>query len=94
MNWKAWLQGLLAAAVTAFSAAISGAIGLPSVFTWDRNGLINLMKLATIPTVLAFFGYLKTHPTPQLEAVVDQQGNVTIAGNPVAEVNVKGKNSL
>lgn len=92
MNWKAWLQGLIAAAVTAFSAAISGALGLPTVFTWDKAGLINLIKLATIPTVLAFFGYLKTHPTPQIVAEVDQSGNVTVKGNPVAEIEVKGKN--
>jgi len=94
MNWKVWLQGLIAAGVTAFSTAISGALALPTVFTWDKNGLFNLLKLATIPTVLAFFGYLKQNPVPQLQAQVDPQGNVTIQGNPVAEVQVKGKNSL
>ena len=92
MNWKSWLQGLLAAAVTAFSTAISGALALPTVFTWNRVGLINVLKLATIPTVLAFFGYLKQNPTPMLEAEVDPQGNVTMKGNPVAEIQVKGKN--
>jgi hypothetical protein len=93
MNWKVWLQGLLAAAITAFSTAISGALALPTVFTWNRIGLINVLKLATIPTVLAFFGYLKQNPVPQLEAEVDQSGNVTVKGNPVAEVQVKGKNA-
>lgn len=92
LNWSVWLQGLLAAAVTAFSTAITGALALPTVFTWDRIGLINVLKMATIPTVLAFFGYLKQHPTPQLQATVDPQGNVKIQGNPVAEVQVKGKN--
>ena len=92
MNWKLWLQGLFAASITAFSTAITGALALPTVFTWDRTGLINVLKLATIPTVLAFFGYLKQNPTP-LEAEVDPQGNVTVKGNPVAEVEVKGKNS-
>jgi hypothetical protein len=92
MNWKVWLQGLLAATVSAFSIAISGALALPTVFSWDRNGLINVLKLAAIPTVLAFFGYLKQNPVPQLQAQVDPQGNVTIKGNPVAEVQVKGKN--
>jgi hypothetical protein len=92
VNWRAWIQGLIAAAVTAFSTAISGALALPTVFTWDRNGLINVLKLATIPTVLAFFGYLKQNPVPQLQAEVDPQGNVTMKGNPVAEVEVKGKN--
>jgi hypothetical protein len=92
MNWESWLQGLLAAAITAFSTAISGALALPTVFTWDRNGLINVLKLATIPTVLAFFGYLKQNPTPQLKAQLDKQGNLTVKGNPVAEVEVEPKN--
>jgi hypothetical protein len=94
MNWKLWLQGLLAAAVTAFSTAVSGALGLPTVFTWDKNGLINVLKLATIPTLLAFFGFLKQNPTPILTAEVDQRGNVTVKGNPVAEVEVMGKNEV
>jgi hypothetical protein len=93
MNWKVWLQGLIAASITAFSTAISGALTLPTVFTWDRNGLINVLKLGTIPTLLAFFGYLKQNPTPVLHAEVDPQGNVTVKGNPVAEVEVKGKNA-
>jgi hypothetical protein len=90
MNWEQWLQGLVAAAVTAFSGAISGALLLPTVFTWDRNGLLNLLKLGTIPTALAFFGYLKQNPTP-MKATVDASGNVKIQGNPVAEVSVEGK---
>jgi hypothetical protein len=91
MNWKLWLQGLLAAAVTAFSTAISGALALPTVFTWDKNGLINVLKLATIPTALAFFGYLKQYPTPTIEATVDTKGNVSVQGNPVVEVSLEGK---
>lgn len=68
MNWKQWLQGLIAAVVSAFSTAASGAITLPSVFSWDRNGLINMVKLATVPAMLAFFAYLKQNPTFQLTA--------------------------
>ena len=72
MNFKLWLQGLIAAAVTAFSGAISGALLLPTVFTWDRNGLINLLKLGTVPTLLAFFGFLKQNPTFQFTAAEKQ----------------------
>ena len=93
MNWGVWLQGLIAAVVSAFSTAASGAIALPTVFTFDKNGLINMVKMAAVPALLAFFAYLKSNPTPQLKATVDAAGNVEVEGNPVAEVNVKGKNA-
>jgi hypothetical protein len=92
MNWKAWLQGLLTAVISAFATAASGAIALPTVFSFNRTGLINVIKMAAVPALLAFFAFLKQNPTPQIEAVVDQSGNVTVKGNPIAEVSVKGKN--
>jgi hypothetical protein len=92
MNWKLWLQGLLAAVISAFSTAATGAIALPTVFTFNRIGLINVIKMAAVPAMIAFFTFLKQNPTPQLEAEIDPQGNVTVKGNPVAEVQVKGKN--
>jgi hypothetical protein len=91
MSWETWLQGLLAAVVSTFASAASGAIGLPTVFTFDKNGLINMVKLATVPALLAFFAYLKQNPTPALRATVDAKGNVKVQGNPVAEVTVEGK---
>lgn len=65
-NLKVWLHGLAAAAVSAFASAASGAIALPSVFTFDRNGFINMAKLATVPALLAVFAYLKSSPVPAL----------------------------
>jgi hypothetical protein len=65
-NMKVWLHGLAAAAVSAFASAASGAIALPSVFTFDRNGFINMAKLATVPALLAVFAYLKSSPVPAL----------------------------
>ena len=62
MGWKAWLQGLVAAMISAFSTAASGAIALPSVFSFDKNGLINMLKLATVPALLAAFAYLAKSP--------------------------------
>lgn len=62
MTWKAWLQGLVAAIVSAFASAASGAIALPTVFTFDKNGLFNMIKLATIPALLAAFAYLAKSP--------------------------------
>ena len=65
-NLKIWIQGLAAAAISAFSSAASGAIALPTVFTFDQTGLLNMVKLATVPALLAVFAYLKSSPVPAL----------------------------
>jgi len=65
-NLKVWLHGLAAAAISAFASAASGAIALPSVFTFDTHGFINMAKLATVPALLAVFAYLKSSPIPTL----------------------------
>jgi hypothetical protein len=66
-NLKTWLHGLAAAAVSAFASAASGALALPTVFTFDKAGFINMAKLATVPAMLAVFAYLKNSPIPKLE---------------------------
>lgn len=63
---RVWLHGLLAATVSAFASAASGAIALPTVFTFDKVGFINMAKLASIPALLAAFAYLKQSPVPAL----------------------------
>ena len=65
-NLKVWIHGLAAAAISAFASAASGAIALPSVFTFDRAGFVNMVKLATVQALLAVFAYLKSSPVPTL----------------------------
>jgi hypothetical protein len=65
-NLGIWIHGLAAAGISAFASAASGAIALPSVFTFDKVGLINMVKLATVPALLAVFAYLKSSPVPAL----------------------------
>jgi hypothetical protein len=65
-NLKVWIHGLAAAAISAFASAASGAIALPSVFTFDRVGFFNMVKLAAVPALLAVFAYLKSSPVPAL----------------------------
>jgi hypothetical protein len=65
-NLKVWIHGLAAAGISAFASAASGAIALPSVFTFDRTGLVNMVKLATVPAMLAVFAYLRSSPVPSL----------------------------
>jgi hypothetical protein len=71
-NLKVWIHGLAAAAVSAFASAASGAIALPTVFTFDKAGLLNMVKLATVPALLAVFAYLKSSPVPALTATADK----------------------
>jgi acyl-coenzyme A synthetase/AMP-(fatty) acid ligase len=69
-NLKVWLHGLLAAAISAFATAASGAITLPTVFNFSKDGMLNVVKLATIPALLAVFAYLKTSPVPSETATI------------------------
>ncbi len=64
-TFKVWLQGLAAAGISAFASAASGAIALPTVFTFNKVGLLNMVKLAAIPAMLAVFAYLKSSPLPE-----------------------------
>jgi hypothetical protein len=62
---RVWLQGLAAAGISAFASAASGAIALPQVFTFDRAGFLNMVKVAAVPAMLAVFAYLKSSPLPE-----------------------------
>jgi hypothetical protein len=64
-SFRVWVHGLAAAGISAFATAASGAIALPGVFTFDRAGLVNMVKLATVPALLAVFAYLKSSPVPE-----------------------------
>lgn len=70
MNWGAWLYGLLTGTISAFSTAVTGVLALPTVFTFDHNGFINMAKMAVLPAAISFFGYLKTHPLPDKKTTV------------------------
>jgi hypothetical protein len=67
---KVWIHGLLAAAISSAATAASGAIMLPTVFTLNKVGFINMGKLAAVPAMLAVFGYLKASPVPALSVSV------------------------
>ena len=71
---KVWIHGLAAAGISAFASAASGAIALPAVFTFDKPGLLNMVKLATVPALLAVFAYGKrarSRPLPLLPVRTD-----------------------
>lgn len=76
-NVRVWLHGLIAAFVSAFATAASGVIALPTVFTFDKVGLINMIKLATVPAMLAVFAYLKSSPVPALSLTATTTVEVT-----------------
>jgi len=66
---KVWLQGLAAAGISAFASAASGAVALPAVFTLDRVGFLNMVKVAAVPAMLAVFAYLKSSPLPAVGGI-------------------------
>lgn len=66
MNFRVWFHGLMAATISTFATAVSGFIGLPSVFTFDKNGMINVLRMSAVPTIIAVLAYLKQSPVPVL----------------------------
>ena len=81
MNWKAWLYGLFSSVISAFCTAASGAIMLPTVFSFTQDGLINMLKVAALPAGFAFFTYLKTHPLPDSSITVTTTQTIATTGN-------------
>jgi hypothetical protein len=65
-NFRIWLHGLVAAAVTALSTAATGALALPGDFNFSHDGLIKMAKLVAVPTALSVFAYLKKSPLPSI----------------------------
>ena len=80
MNWKAWVYGLLTSVISAFSTAASGALALPTVFSFTEGGFINMLKLAALPAILAFFAFLKTHPLPDSSITVTTTQTIAKTG--------------
>lgn len=64
LTTKAWIHGVAAAFITAFSTAATGALALPTVFNFSHDGLANIAKLTVVPALISVFGYLKTSPLP------------------------------
>lgn len=61
---KAWVYGLAAAFITAFSTGAIGALALPTVFNMSHDGLCNFAKLTLAPALINVFTYLKQSPLP------------------------------
>jgi hypothetical protein len=80
-SFTVWLHGLAAAFISSFATAASGAIALPTVFTFDKVGFINMAKLATVPALLAVFAYLRQSPVPALSVVTTQVSSVEVKSN-------------
>lgn len=86
-SWKVWLHGLAAAAVSGLATVLTGTVALPTVFTWDRNGLANMVKMA-VPTALFAVGvYLKKSPIPGL-TVTSETEKETPAGTETSKSTV------
>lgn len=69
-SWKVWLHGLAAAFIGAGATAAAGALGLPSVFNFSHEGLINFAKVCIIPAAFNAASYLSQSPVPALTSTV------------------------
>lgn len=86
-SWKVWLHGLAAAAISGFATSLTGALALPTVFSFDKAGLINMLKMALPPAILGVALYLKSSPVPAL-TVTSETARETPAGTETSKVTV------
>lgn len=91
MNWKAWIGGIAAAFISAFATAASGALALPTVFTPNKIGLINIVKMATVPAMLSVFTFLAKSPIWGVTINVPAGDNQTVKAtvsttNPITKI--------
>jgi len=82
---KTWLHTIAAAFISTFATSASGMLALPTVFNFTHDGLMNVLKVAAVPALIAVLTYLKTSPLPPLNqtvevshAVVDSGGTATV----------------
>lgn len=68
MNWKAWLHGILAAAIGAGATGFSTVIVSPQTFNFTHAGLINLAQVCGLSALLAVAAVLKQSPLPPADA--------------------------
>ena len=80
---KAWLHGLLAAAIGAAASTASATLSMPGTFNlYSKLGLINLGKLSLPSAAVAAFLYLKQSPLPSFTQTVTQTKTETVEVTP------------
>lgn len=67
--------------ISAFFTSVAGFLALPTVFTLDRNGFANMVKMSVPPAILAVSLYLKNSPIPALTATVTTSETVAVTKN-------------
>ena len=65
MNWKPWIYGLFAAAISACGSAIPLIIIAPATFNFTGGGLGKLGEACVANMLIAVGLYLKSTPLPQ-----------------------------
>jgi hypothetical protein len=81
-NTRAWLRGLIAAAINAASSAVILIIADPAVFNFESP--TKLFMTTGAFTILAVANYLKQHPLPEESVTVET--TITHKGPPPAAV--------
>ena len=87
---KIWLKGMLVGMISAAASTLSGIVVLPEFFNFSRAGVMNTIKLVTVPVIVSVCLYLKKSPLPErITATVDNKGNISDVSGTV-EVSLKG----
>jgi hypothetical protein len=64
-DWKVWLHGLVAAAISSAASGITAAIVDPSAFNFTKSGLVKIGTLCGVNALIAVAAYLKQSPLPK-----------------------------
>ncbi len=77
-NFILWIHGLAAVSISAFASSASGFLLLPSVFNFSHDGIVNMVKVSTVPALLAAFAYLKASPLPPVSFTATETKTTTV----------------
>jgi hypothetical protein len=64
MSLKAWIHGLVAAAISAAASGVSLVIVAPADFNFSSSGLLKLGTVCGVNALIAASAYLKQSPLP------------------------------
>ncbi len=64
MTWKAWLSGLLAAAIAGVADGVILHFAVPNVFTLTREGFTLLGQVLVVSTLVKAAFWAKSHAAP------------------------------
>ncbi len=66
MKWQAWLKGIISAAISGVTTAITTVIVAPEQFNATPEGIKKVLIVAGVSATLSVANYLKQSPLPEV----------------------------